>query len=231
MDSRGGSKIARDGFRNEYDVANKFDNWHSDIEAQEWLKTMGYSLDKIEYVKAEVLHGVKTDVQVQVTIKLKEIIEAQNLQVKLVSNRRGYNQIDKRWIDNYKELWSIPEEIVKLLKYYTGEIKPYKRGTRDSRRMYFTEMTLDEQNKVLSFFEKNKIMIITDIMKGRGILAAEWVLVAQKISRDSRWVLKPMNEVMNYYSDGDICFSTRGVLKIGKITVQRKGRRCRKRYG
>ena len=230
MDSRGGSKIARDGFRNESDVANKFDNWKSDIEAQEWLKTMGYSLDEIEYVEAEVLHGVKTDVQVQVTIKLKKLIEAQNLQVKLVSNRRGFNQIDKRWINNYKDLWSIPEDIVKLLKYYTGEIKPYKKGTRDSRRMYFTEMTLDEQNKILSFFDRNKLMIITDVMKGRGILAAEWVLVAQKISKDSRWILKPMNEVMNYYSEGSVCFSTKGVLKIGKITVQRKGRRCRKRY-
>ena len=230
MDSRGGSKIARDGFRNESDVANKFDNWKSDIEAQEWLKTMGYSLDEIEYVEAEVLHGVKTDVQVQVTIKLKKLIEAQNLQVKLVSNRRGFNQIDKRWINNYKDLWSIPEDIVKLLKYYTGEIKPYKKGTRDSRRMYFTEMTLDEQNKILSFFYINKLMIITDVMKGRGILVAEWVLVAQKISKDSRWILKPMNEVMNYYSEGSVCFSTKGVLKIGKITVQRKGRRCRKRY-
>ena len=230
MDSRGGSKIARDGFRNESDVANKFDNWKSDIEAQEWLKTMGYSLDEIEYVEAEVLHGVKTDVQVQVTIKLKKLIEAQNLQVKLVSNRRGFNQIDKRWINNYKDLWSIPEDIVKLLKYYTGEIKPYKKGTRDSRRMYFTEMTLDEQNKILSFFDRNKLMIITDVMKGRGILAAEWVLVAQKISKDSRWILKPMKEVMKYYSEGSVCFSTKGVLKIGKITVQRKGRRCRKRY-
>lgn len=230
MDSRGGSKIARDGFRNETDVANKFDNWKSDIEAQEWLKTMGYLLDEIENVKAEVLHGVKTDVQVQVTIQLKKIVEAQNLQIKLVSNRKGFNQIDKRWVNNYKNLWSIPEDIVKLLKYYTGEIKPYKNGTRDSRRMYFTEMTVDEQNKILSFFERNKLMIITDVMKGRGILAAEWVLVAQKISENSRWILKPMNEVMNYYSDGNVCFSSKGGLKIGKITVQRKGRRCGKRF-
>lgn len=37
--------------------------------------------------------------QVQVTIKLKEAIDAQNLQVKLVSNTKGFNQIDKRWVD------------------------------------------------------------------------------------------------------------------------------------
>lgn len=105
MDSFGGSKIAKDGFNNEKDIANKFINWKEDIESQQWLKTMGYNLQDIEYVYAEVLHGYKTDVQVQVTIKLKDIIEAQNLQVKLVSNQRGFNQIDKRWIKNYANMW------------------------------------------------------------------------------------------------------------------------------
>ena len=114
MDSSGGSKIAKDGFNNEKDIANKFINWENDDEAKSWLKTMGYDLKEIEYVYAEVIHGYKTDVQVQVTIKLKKIIEAQNLQIKLVSNDKGFNQIDKRWIKNYKEMWDIPENIVKL---------------------------------------------------------------------------------------------------------------------
>lgn len=42
MDSYGGSKIAKDGFNNEKDIANKFINWKDDIEAQQWLKIMGY---------------------------------------------------------------------------------------------------------------------------------------------------------------------------------------------
>lgn len=109
---------------NEKDIANKFINCKSDIEAQEWLKTMGYDLDEIEYVNAEILHGYKTDVQVQITIKLKKIIDVQNLQVKLVSNKKGYNQIDKRWIRNYQEMWQIPDDITQILKYYTGEEKP-----------------------------------------------------------------------------------------------------------
>lgn len=104
MDSSGGSKIAKDGFNNEIEIANKFENWEEDVDAQQWLKTMGYVLEEIEYVHAEVLHGYKTDVQVQVTIKLKRIIDAQNLQIKLVSNEKGFNQIDKRWIRNYKEM-------------------------------------------------------------------------------------------------------------------------------
>ena len=44
---------------------------------------MQYSLNEIEYVKAVKLSGYKTDVQAQITIKLKEVIDVQNLQVKL----------------------------------------------------------------------------------------------------------------------------------------------------
>ncbi len=223
MDSSGGSKIAKDGFKNEKDIANKFINWKDDIEAQQWLKTMGYNLNDIEYVYAEVLHGYKTDVQVQITIKLKNIIDAQNLQVKLVSNAKGFNQIDKRWIKNYAEMWEIPENIVKLLKYYTGELEPYKRDTRDKRRMFMDEFSEQEQNEILEYFEQNKMLIILDIVKGRGKFAAEWILVAQKYENIFRWILKPINIAINHYSEGKVEITNRGNLKLGRIGMQRKG--------
>lgn len=223
MDSSGGSKIAKDGFNNEKDIANKFINWNNDVEAQQWLKTMGYELNNIEYVYAEVLHGYKTDVQVQVTIKLKNIIEAQNLQVKLVSNQKGFNQIDKRWIKNYADMWEIPDNIIKLLKYYTGEIPPYKQNTRDKRRMFMDEFSEEEQNEILQYFEQNKMLIILDIVKGRGKFAAEWILVAQKYENIFRWTLKPINVAIDHYSEGKVEITNRGNLKIGRIGMQRKG--------
>lgn len=223
MDSSGGSKIAQDGFKNERDIANKFINWKSDIEARQWLKTMGYNLNEIEYVYAEVLHGYKTDVQVQVTIKLKNIIDAQNLQVKLVSNVNGFNQIDKRWIKNYAEMWEMPDNIVKLLKYYTGELQPYKKNTRDTRRMFMDEFSEQEQNEIIDYFEQNKMLIILDIVKGRGKFAAEWILVAQKHEDIFRWILKPINVAINHYSEGRVEVTNRGNLKIGRIGMQRKG--------
>ena len=60
-----GSETAKGGFANERIVAKKFDKWNKDEEAQKWLKIMGYNLKKIKKVKAEVLHGHKTDVQVK----------------------------------------------------------------------------------------------------------------------------------------------------------------------
>jgi hypothetical protein len=96
-----GSQTAKNGFLNEDDIVEKFNNWNLDEDAQKWLLIMEYQLKDIEYVKAVKLSGYKTDIQVQVSIKLKEAIDAQNLQVKLVSNPKGFNQIDKRWVDKY----------------------------------------------------------------------------------------------------------------------------------
>ncbi|MBV7440285.1 hypothetical protein KRX57_02520 [Weeksellaceae bacterium TAE3-ERU29] len=184
---------------------------------------MEYSLDEIEYVKAIQLSGYKTDIQVQVTIKLKNIIDAQNLQVKLVSNPKGFNQIDKRWINKYIEMWNIPHSIVSILKRYTGEIKPNIPRPKDIRRMFANEFTQLEQLEIIDWLEANKSMIVSDILKGRGQLSAEWILVTQKTKENSRWILKPMNFCLNHFGNGKVKITSRGNLKIGRITMQRKG--------
>ena len=84
-----GSQTAKEGFKNEDDIVKKFNNWKKDKIAQSWLILMKYKLSEIEFVEAVKLSanlGGKTDVQVQVTIKLKKAIDVENLQVKLVSN-------------------------------------------------------------------------------------------------------------------------------------------------
>lgn len=213
-----GSQIAKDGFKNEDEVVEKFNNWQTDSESQLWLETMGYDLKEIEFVEAFKLSGYKTDVQVQVRIKLKNLIDVENLQVKLVSNPKGFNQIDK-----YVEMWSIPLEVVEILKRYTGENKPTISSPKDKRRMFANEFTEDEQTVALNWLEKNKTLIISDILRGRGKFAAEWMLVILKANKNSLWTLKPMNIAVNHFSQGDMIITKRGNFTIGKITMQRKG--------
>ncbi len=184
---------------------------------------MQYDLKQIEYVKAIKLSGFKTDIQAQVTIKLKKAIDAQNLQVKLVSNPKGFNQIDKRWVDKYLEMWNIPLEITSIIKRYTGEIAPNISNPKDKRRMFASEFSENELSELLAWLNKNKALIVSDILKGRGQFAAEWMLVAQKNKTNSRWILKPMNYCLNYFGNGEIEITKRGNFKIGKITMQRKG--------
>lgn len=218
-----GSQTAKDGFKNEQDICNKFNNWQYDIEAKQWLTIMQYNLEQIEYVRAIVLHGYKADVNVQVQIKLKSAIDTENIQVKLVSNKKGFNQIDKRWLSHYREMWSIPDNVYNLLQHYTGELKPYKTNVRDSRRMFVNEFSENEQQQLLKWFSSNQTLILSDIIKGRGQFSAEWILVAQKVDNNARWLLVNINQALQYYSEGEVRVSPRGSVYIGRVTMQRKG--------
>jgi hypothetical protein len=184
---------------------------------------MGYRLSEIEYVEAIILSGYKTDVQVQVSIKLKKAIDVENLQVKLVSNLKGFNQIDKRWVDKYVEMWSIPDNVTKLLKKYTGEIKPTIKNPKDERRTFVNEFSKKNQDILINWIKENKSLIINDIIKGRGKFSAEWMLVALKVEQNAKWILKPINIVINHFGNGDVIITKQGNIKIGNITMQRKG--------
>ncbi len=140
---------------------------------------MQYDIKEIEYVKAIVLSGFKADIQVQITIKLKEAIDAENIQVKLVSNLKGFNQIDKRWVDKYIEMWEIPINVSNLLKQYTGEILPLIQDPKDSIRTFANEFSETDQRTLLNWLNNNKSLIVSDILKGRGksfLLNGCWLL-------------------------------------------------------
>ena len=219
-----GSATAKGGFRTERDVVDKFNNWAKDEDAQNWLEIMGYPIKEIEKVVAVRLHGYKTDVQVQITIYMKKAISVENLSVKLVSNPQGFNQIDKRWVDAYVEMWQVPPDIAESLKLFTGEITPpVKSGLRDKRRMFLDEMSPQAQKRVVEFFTKNKVLVVSDIIKGRGKFSAGWMLVILKLEKTTRWVLKSINHAMNVFAGGPVAITNRGSLRIGKITMQRKG--------
>lgn len=217
-----GSSTAKRGFKNEKDVVKKFNGWKKDPDAQEWLKIMGYNLNKIEKVKATQITGShKTDVQVEIKIYLKQGLGVENISIKLVSNPQGFNQIDKRWVDKYTELWNMPKSISNNLKLFTGEIKPSKPSPKDDRRMFLNELSGKEQEEIISFFEKNKILIVSDLFKGRDNFPAIWMLIYQKDV--NAWTLLPISFVMNFYGNGNVLITSQGSLKIGKIGMQRKG--------
>ncbi|MBL8005028.1 MAG: type II restriction endonuclease [Candidatus Kapabacteria bacterium] len=218
-----GSETAKQGFINEEVVVEKFNNWQTDSIARDWLLAMNYNLNEIQNVVAVKIHGFKTDVQIQVTITFKNTIDVQNLQVKLVSQKKGFNQIDKRWIVSYQELWGFSQKISTILKKFTGEILPSIDKPKNRKRMFIFEFTDDEQTELKQWLESNKSLIVSDVLKGRGQFAAEWMLVIRKSSSHLDWVLKPMNYCLNHFGNEEIVFTPRGSIRIGKITVQRKG--------
>jgi hypothetical protein len=233
-----GSSIAKGGFDNEHDVVNSFNSWKHDKNAQQCLNLMGYKISEIENVEAFLIHDImkkeespesgnpKSDIQVQITIYLKHLTDAQNISIKLVSSESGFNQIDKRWVEKYTKLWQIPEGIEKTLKQFTGQLPASDEGfgIRDPRRMFLNEFTKLKIEELISFIEENKITIVSDILKGRGSYSAEWMLVVWKNGdKEALWTFKSINEVINHYSKGEVKISPRGSLCIGRLTAQRKG--------
>jgi hypothetical protein len=129
-------------------------------------------------------------------------------------------------------MWGFDNEIALWLKLFTGETPPKsqkkligKIKPKDKRRLFLTEMPEAIQKKIIQFFKENKILLISDIIKGRGGLSADWMLVTRlnKENKTTTWTLKDTNGVMNFFGKGKVCVSPRGSLYIGRITMQRKG--------
>ncbi|CAD7766728.1 MAG: R.HinP1I restriction endonuclease [Candidatus Argoarchaeum ethanivorans] len=250
-----GSKTARGGFSNEKAICRKFNSWRKDKESQEWLKIMGYNIRRIDSVKAihvptrikkseiekfeineedfeDLMRFKKADAQIRIVITIGNILKIENLSLKKANSNADYNQVDKRSVDAYQEMWNFDDEIACWLKLFTGENNPksFVKLTgnirlRDRRRLFFDEMPEDIRNKTIEFFKDNKIIVVSDILKGRGGLSANWMLVTRynKIEHTTTWALKDINTTMNFFGGGDVKISPRGSLYIGKITMQRKG--------
>lgn len=250
-----GSKTAKGGFANEKSICNKFNSWKCDLEAQEWLKIMGYNIDKLSSVTAihvpirikkndlikfaidekeyeGLIKFKKADAQLRIIIKIGNILKIENLSFKKANSNADYNQIDKRTVDAYQEIWRFDDETALWLKLFTGELNPKsyarligKKMLRDKRRLFIDEMPKEIQDKIIDFFKRNRILIVSDVLKGRGGLSANWMLVTRYNKNDHTtcWILKDINTAMNLFDSGDIKVSPRGSLCIGRITAQRKG--------
>lgn len=103
-------------------------------------------------------------------------------------------------------------------------IEEEQASLKDKRRWYLTELPSSDTQKLLEFLTANKYLIISDIIKGRGMLCAEWFLVSRfRGDGTIDYCLKNINEVINHYAQGDIQISPKGSLIIGRLTAQRKG--------
>lgn len=215
-----GSNTAKNGFKNEDEIRDKFNNWKTDKDAQDWLVAMNYKLAEIENVVAAKPHGEKADVEVRVTTKAGE--KKEGISIKLVSSPTGFNQIDKRWLATYAKMWKMPTDVQSGLKLFVGELPPTKPG-RDEKRMYLNELDPAVQKAVVDFFTVSKDEIVSDLFAGDGIHAAGWVMVAYKATDKPKWVIRTSADTIKFFSEGKVEITRAGNLKIGRVTMQRKG--------
>ena len=215
-----GSRTAKAGFKNEDDIAAKFRNWKTDEDARTWLSSMGAALSDIDTVSVTKPHGEKADIVVRIASRHGE--RSEGISIKLVSSLNGFNQIDKRWLAHYAAMWKMPADVEAALKLFVGETKP-ARPSRDADRMHINEFDMATQKKIVEFFTAKKQEIVSDLLKGDGMYSAGWVLVALRSSEKPRWVLRRIDYVIQFYGGGPVVVTRQGNLKIGRITMQRKG--------
>lgn len=216
-----GSETAKNGFKNEDEIRDKFNNWKIDADAREWLKAMGIDVKSVESIVAAKPHGEKADVEVTVKPIGGQAVKY-GISIKLVSSPNGFNQIDKTWVATYAKKWKMPQAVHDALKLFVGEVPPTRSG-RDPKRMYLNELEPDAQKAVIDFFTENKDEIVSDLFAGDGSHAAGWVMVAFKATENTRWVIRSSADTIKFFGEGKIEFTRAGNLKIGRITMQRKG--------
>ncbi len=216
-----GSQTAKGGFRNEDDIRDKFNAWQTDKDAQAWLTAMNYKLADIKSVKAMKPHGKKSDVEVRIGTTKGESV--QGISIKLVSNPNGFNQIDKRWLKTYAEMWKMPADVASAMKLYLGETPPTGK-TKRPNRTYLSELPVESRDAVVSFFRTHKDQVISDLLAGDGEHAAEWFMVTLKSKTEPpRWTIRSLKDTIRFYSEGPVVMTSRGNLKLGRISMQRKG--------
>lgn len=215
-----GSTTAKNGFKNEDEIRDKFNNWKTDADARGWLAAMNYNVAEIENLAATKPHGEKADVEVKIKTKRGE--KTEGISIKLVSSENGFNQIDKRWLSHYVKMWNIPADVEIALKLFVGETPP-DRPSREPNRMFLNELDAAAQKAVTEFFTTNRTKIVHDLFAGDGEHRARWVMVAQKSTDKPRWVIRTDADTIKFFGDGKVELTRNGNLKIGRITVQRKG--------
>jgi len=90
--------------------------------------------------------------------------------------------------------------------------------------MFFDEMEPKQQKEIVVYFSNNKNIILKEILKGSDDYDVNWMMVVLKLkNKNPLSILKPIDEVIKIYGSGNVEISPRGSLKIGKVTMQRKG--------
>ena len=227
------SEIAKSGFRYEDYVAKEFKNWKTSKDAKGWLNDMGVDISKIQEIKAITTRAFSDTGKSDVYVFINKSKEPEGITIKYFQENVGYNQIDKRWIDHYKPLWNFSDKVAKALKKYTGEkgFQPKDllnendiTKLKDERRFYIDELPASDQKAIKDFFSSNLHNIVSDMLKGENDKFTNWLLVTKH--REHVFVaskLISIHKAINHYCQGGYAVSKRGVPKIGKITMQRKG--------
>lgn len=253
MARKSGSATARGGFDNEKAIAEAFrTNGAFSNQCLEFMGYRGGRVigavtvpSKLGIQSAKTILEMPTD---PTPAKLEEITRQQkadvrltiehsgqtvtvNLSLKKANKKADFNQIDKRSVDTYQKLWGFDEEISLWLKLFTGALDRviFERHTKGletdkkRHRLKFTAFPETKQQLILDFLSANKTRLIEDVVRGRGSLSADYIVVTRQAGISKEVHLCKASDAVSYLQQGEVKKSPRGSIEFGKLTIQRYG--------
>lgn len=160
--------------------------------------------------------------------------------VKEFDVKADYNHIERNYVDVYRERWSIPQDVYKVLKLYVGEVdingNPISLEVLENeakqinmsvgkfskrRRKLLNQLDAKSRQAVVNFFKSNRDRILRDIFIGKEDI--KFFIIARRERDEVCYYILPTEDVLKTYGSGTVEITKRGNLSFYKITVQRKG--------
>jgi hypothetical protein len=252
MPRTSGSATARGGFANEKQIANAFNAGNSlakkcfaylkiadtaKVTARTIPSPLGVACLKeiLKLASDPTPDQVKTikkqqKADVRLTVHHEHHTEAINLTLKR-AGKADFNQVDRRSVSTYQDLWGFDDEIQLWLRLFTGavstdEFNRWSEGLETKptqKRVGFRHLPDHAKLKVIDFFSANKQRIVSDVVRGNGLLAADYMIVTQYTVKKTQIHLCPIDNVVRHLSSGAVQAGPQTTLLLGKLTIKRKG--------
>ncbi|MEM1677566.1 MAG: hypothetical protein QXU63_05625 [Nitrososphaerota archaeon] len=200
-----GRKEARIGLDSEEDIINRINN------DSEFRNTLRKYIIYLGFTPEGEIIARKDRIKTDILIKINGEI---GISVKS-STKTSFHNLDRRRLENWKELLDMPDEIFKTIK------EAILRVARNSRDKFILEA---DRVRIKEFFTRHLKTIIDEIFR-KGEQTLKLLMINDKQER--KIYIYNMDEVLDFlYNNaiGKINFSNKGIIKLGDfITVQRKG--------
>lgn len=135
----------------------------------------------------------------------------------------AFNQIKRCNLGRFREEFSVPEDVIAILKKYTVGKKKLLTGN-------YTQSELD---RLLEFLNSKRRHLLTSAFTGkRKQIQANWLLHHQwtppdwrkNIARKDRSFLISMQKILAIFNEIEVTYTKRGTITFGTgVTLQRKG--------
>jgi len=197
-----GSKTAKDGFKNEQVIASLLGSVSP--EAQQLKAAIGITGETL----TELVHGKKSDIWI--------VSDLLSFGIQTKKADANFNHVARYKVDKYGEVLGMPDDVVETLKMFCGDIKV----DPDKKRLFMKDISKERVDNVLEYLSNNKRKLLEFVFYGEDPDTAPKYYI---VTYQDKYHVFNTSDVVDYYMQSEPEVSPRSSLKIGGLTIQRKG--------